>query len=156
MQALVDPREQPEEQAERCESAPRQRERGRRELGRDPGQAAGQRVANDEEKRHRHGPAAQGLHPGPVPPSERVTRRDRAEHEQGQAGNVQRAVQWYAGADRRGRRVAQRVERLPHGSFLSQGEEARPQPGAQRDQRPAQDQRRRAEHQRAPSVNRRT
>ena len=79
-----------------------------------------------------------------------MTRRDRAEHEQGQAGNVQGAVQWYAGADRRGRRVAQRVERLPHGGFLAERQEAGPERRGPGHEGAPQSQRRARERHRSP------
>ena len=72
VQALVDPRQQPEEQAERGEGAARERESGRRELGRDTRQAARQGVAHNEQKGRRYRPAAQRFRPGPAPPPQGV------------------------------------------------------------------------------------
>src|SRR6266550_1850671 len=81
VQALVDPRQQPEEQAERGEGAAREREGGRRELGCDTRQAARQGVAHNEQKGRRYRPAAQRFRPGPAPPPQGVARGHRAEHE---------------------------------------------------------------------------
>ena len=91
-----------------------------------PGQAARQCVADDEQEGRRHRPATERLRPGPAPPPQRVARGHRPEDEQREAGDVQRTMQRYARADGRGRRAAQRMERLAHGGLLTERQEAGP------------------------------
>ena len=139
VQTPVEPGQQPQQRCEGREGAAGQGEGGAGELGSEAGEAARQRVAEHEQKPHDHAPGPEARRPGAVPPGRGLARRHRAEHQQGEPGDVEGAMQRYVATGRDRRRIAQCVERLAHGGFLAEREQARPEcrrPGHRRaDQR---------------------
>ncbi len=110
--------------------------------------AARQRIADNEQQDGTDDEGDHGFHPRPCPPRHRVRGRDRTEHEERQARDVECAMQRHApfGGDRRC--VAQGVQRFPDRRFLAERQQRRPHPGADGDDEPDESQCRFGEHQR--------
>ena len=151
VQSAVNAREQPEQRRERGQRPAPQGKRERGELGREPGDAARQRVPQHEEQQHGDADRPERGCPGPLPPAHGVGRGHRPQHEEGEPGHVERAMQRNAGTGGDRRRISQGVRRLSDGRLFPQCQESRPHRGQHRDERRSPDER----HQRAFGLRRR-